>query len=87
MSNLVNATGQSPALDPRNVQSVRVKDLGATKIGNSERRNRSARSLASPAAPQKARCRDCWSRIPASSPFHLVPTHLSSRLRGGPFLC
>ena len=36
MSNLVNATGQSPALDPRNVQSVRVKDLGATKIGNSD---------------------------------------------------
>ena len=32
MSNLVAAPGQSPDFDPRNVQAVRVRDLGATEF-------------------------------------------------------
>ena len=36
MSNLVAAPGQSPDFDPRNVQTVRVRDLGATEIGNTD---------------------------------------------------
>ena len=36
MSNLVATPGQSPDFDPRNVQTVRVRDLGATKIGNTD---------------------------------------------------
>ncbi len=36
MSNLVAAPGQSPDFDPRNVQTVRVSDLGATEIGNTD---------------------------------------------------
>ena len=35
MSNLVTAPGQSPDFDPHNVQTVRVRDLGATEIGKS----------------------------------------------------
>ena len=34
MSNLVAAPGQSPDFDPRNVQTVRVSDLGASEISN-----------------------------------------------------
>ena len=33
MSNLVATPGQSPDFDPRNVQTVRVTDLGATETG------------------------------------------------------
>ena len=36
MSNLVAAPGQSPDFDPRGVQTVRVRDLGATEIGNTD---------------------------------------------------
>ena len=36
MSNLVAAPGQSPDFDPRNVQSGRGGDLGATEIGNTD---------------------------------------------------
>ena len=36
MSNLVAAPGQSPDFDPGNVETVRVRDLGATEIGNTD---------------------------------------------------
>ena len=36
MSNLVAAPGQSPDFDPRNDQTVRVRDLDATEIGNTD---------------------------------------------------
>ena len=36
MSNLVATPGQSPDFDPRNVQTVRMRDLGATEIGNTD---------------------------------------------------
>ena len=36
MSNLVAAPGQSPDFDPRNIQTVQIRDLGATEIGNTD---------------------------------------------------
>ena len=36
MSNLVAEPGQSPDFDNRGIQSVRIRDFGATEIGNTD---------------------------------------------------
>ena len=36
MSNLSGRTGQSPDFDPRSVQTVRVREIDTTEIGNSD---------------------------------------------------